>query len=76
MTTVKEIQDLKEYLVGTYHAHRLNEQQIDETYINDTFKVPFIKKGVQSAVRASALYNFEHSVVVWVFGVKNHGGNM
>ena len=47
MITVKEIRELKEYLVKTYHFNRVKEQNTDQTYIDDTFVVPFVKKGIQ-----------------------------
>lgn len=41
--TVKEIRDYKEYLVkNLYHEVRL-EQELDRTYIDDTFVVPEVK---------------------------------
>ncbi|KKN57542.1 hypothetical protein LCGC14_0560880 [marine sediment metagenome] len=40
---VKDIQDLRAYLVDTYHANRVREQEIDEKYRKDTFDVPFIQ---------------------------------
>lgn len=43
MASVKDIQDLQKYLVDTYHAKRVREQEIDEQYRKDTFAVPFIQ---------------------------------
>ncbi len=46
MTTVKEIQEFKDWAVDVYHSNRLKEQGIDQEYIDDTFVVPFIKASV------------------------------
>ncbi len=46
MITLKEIQELKDYLVNTYHHKRTTEQTTDQKYIDDTFDVPFVKEGV------------------------------
>ncbi len=41
--TVAEIQELAGYLTKTYHAKRLSEQTIDQSYINDTFAISFLQ---------------------------------
>ncbi len=43
---IKEIKDLKGYLVNTYYAKLRAEQRIDEQYYNDKFAVPQIKHPV------------------------------
>ena len=40
---VKEIQDLKTYLVDAHHNNRLREQKEDQLYIDDKFNVPTIQ---------------------------------
>jgi len=44
MIKIPEILLLEDYLVSTYHSERVRQQEIDETYRNDTFTVPFIQK--------------------------------
>lgn len=41
--SVKDIQDLRVFLVDQYHSKRVREQKIDEQYRKDTFDVPFIQ---------------------------------
>jgi hypothetical protein len=42
MRTQKEIQGLARYLAGDFYGKRINEQKVDQTYYDDTFKVPWI----------------------------------
>jgi len=44
MITEKEIQDLAAYLVGEYHGGRVNQQKEDQSYYDDTFAVPMVKR--------------------------------
>ncbi len=48
--SVTKIRDLADYLVKDYHNNRVLAQKIDETYIQDTFDVPFIKKSGKNKI--------------------------
>ncbi len=47
MRKLAEIQELKTWLIDTYHSIRKTEQETDDTYYWDTFKVPYIKDPYQ-----------------------------
>lgn len=40
---VKEIRELRDFLVQVYHAKRIQEQEKDEKYYRDTFDVPWVQ---------------------------------
>jgi len=41
--SIKEIKELENHLVNTRHSHRVEVQQDDQTYYDDTFSLPLIK---------------------------------
>ncbi len=43
MKELNEIRELAEYLKNTRHQNRINAQEEEEQYYNDTFKIPWIK---------------------------------
>lgn len=43
MITVSEIKELQKYLIGTQHANRIQQQEEDDSFYKDTFKVPWIQ---------------------------------
>ena len=47
MRTLAEIQEVKTWLIDTYHSTRVKEQQEDDKYYWDTFSVEYIKPPYQ-----------------------------
>ncbi len=41
---ISEIKEFKTYLITQRHSKRIHEQQVDETFLNDTYRLPLTKK--------------------------------
>lgn len=44
MAEIKEIREFKNYITKTRHAERIKEQNIDQTFFDDTFTIPHASK--------------------------------
>jgi len=60
VVTKSEIKDLKEYLMETYHAKRKRQQEEDQEYIDDTFSISWLRKGI-NRVRTGKAYRMTAS---------------
>jgi len=40
---IKEIKEMSRWLIEDYHSERVKEQELDETYYNDSFECPNVR---------------------------------